>query len=322
MAEVFPSSGQALRRFLSHLASVVLLAVVAIPLSGCLFRTRKVETRLSNAPLKNATQQELIQYLNSEAEKVQSLQATVDINASVGDRKNGRITDYKEIRGYVLARKPAMLRMKGLLPLVRNTAFDMVSDGREFKLWIPPKNKFVVGTNNVQSYRSDQRLENLRPQHIYDALLLPEIGPDEIAVVENGYETVLDAKRHPVEQPTYELAVIRKGTNGWFLSRKISFSRTDLMPHRQQIYDERGNIVTDARYQDYANYDGLQYPNTIEIEMPQEDYDITLSMVKLELNRPLKNEQFALEQPADAEVVHLDQQNSSSNKGGDGRGKD
>jgi len=303
-----------------RLASIFLLAVVVFPLGGCLFRTRKVEAHLSNAPLKSATQQELIQYLNSQAGKIQSMQATVDINASVGDRKNGRITDYNEIRGYVLARKPAMLRMKGLLPLVRNTAFDMVSDGREFKLWIPPRNKFVMGTNSVQSYRPEQRLENLRPQHIYDALLLREIGADEIAVLENGYETVLDAKRHRVEQPSYEMAVIRQGPNGWFLSRKISFSRTDLMPHRQQIYNEQGSVVTDAHYQTYADYGGNQFPNTIEIEMPLEDYDITLSMVKLELNRALTNEQFALEQPAGAEVIHLDQPSSNPSKGGDGVG--
>jgi hypothetical protein len=307
-----------MRRLRVRLASVLLLAAVAVPLSGCLFRTRKVESHLSNTPLKSATQQELIQYLNSQAEKIQSMQATVDIDASMGDRKNGRITDYNEIRGYVLARKPAMLRMKGLLPLVRNTAFDMVSDGREFKLWIPPRNKFVIGTNNVQSYRSDQRLENLRPQHIYDALLLPEIGPDEIAVVENGYETVLDSRKHRVEQPDYELAVVHKGPNGWFLARKISFSRTDLLPHRQMIYNEQGSVVTDAHYQTYTNYDGTQFPNTIEIEMPLEDYDITLSMVKLELNRPLTNEQFALEQPAGAEVVHLGQPSSDPSKGGQG----
>jgi hypothetical protein len=42
-----------------------------------------------------------------------------------------------------------MLRMKGLMPVVRNTAFDMVSDGQEFKIWIPPTNKFVMGANNA-----------------------------------------------------------------------------------------------------------------------------------------------------------------------------
>ena len=295
-----------------------MVATLAFPLSGCLFRTRIVDHKLSNAPLKNATQQQLIGYLNSQAAKIQSMQATVDIDPSVGDQKNGKVTDYKEIRGYVLARKPAMLRMKGLMPVVRNTAFDMVSDGQNFKVWIPTKNKFVTGSNSEGVFQPEKRLENLRPQAIYDALLLREIGPDEIAVLENGYETVLDSKRHRVDQPDYELAVVRKGPNGWFLSRKIFFSRTDLRPRRQTIYDQQGNIVTAAKYDQYTDYSGIEFPNAIEIERPQEDYNITLTMVKLELNKTLKDEQFALEQPSGAEVVHLGQTPSASANGVDG----
>jgi len=291
----------------SHLRLLSLLCVFAatFPLGGCLFRTRTIERSLSNAPLKTATQQELIDYVNTQAARIQSLQATIDIDASAADPKNGRVTDYKEIRGYILARKPSMFRMKGLMPLVRNTAFDMVSDGKEFKLWIPPRNKFVVGADNNENYQPDKRMENMRPQYISDALLLPEIGADEIAVLENGYETVLDPKRHRVEQPDYELAVIRKGPQGWYLSRRIQFSRTDLVPHRLRIYDLQGNVATDAHYQDYKDFGGSSFPATIEIERPREGYDITLNILKLDLNRPLTEDQFALEQPPGAELVRL-----------------
>ena len=297
------------------------LAALTVPLSGCLFRTRKLETKLSNAPLRTATQPELIEYVNSQAGRIQSLQATVDIDASVGDPKNGSITDYKEIRGFILARKPAMLRMIGQMPVVRNTAFDMVSNGQEFKVSIPPKNKFVIGTNGNENYQPQQRLENLRPQHIYDALLLREIGSDEIAVLENGFETVLDEKKHRVEQPDYEMAVIRRGPNGWFLSRKIEFSRTDLLPHRQRIYDQQGNVVTDARYQNFKDYGGIEFPSKIEIERPREDYDILLNILKLDVNRALTDDQFVLEKPPGADVVRLDQAGASSAKSSDSRGK-
>ena len=87
------------------------------------------------------------------------------------------------------------------------------------------------------------------------------------------------------------------------------------------IYDQQGNVVTDAKYDKYTEYDGIEFPSTIEIERPQEDYDITLSIVKLELNKPLKDEQFALEQPPGAEVVHLGQANSDSAQNTDGHGK-
>ena len=302
-------------RLFRRLCSLLALALVVFPTSGCLFRTRKIDRQFSNAPLKTSTQEQLIQYLNSQAAATKSLQATVDIDASAGNQKSGEVTDYKEIRGYVLARKPAMLRMKGLMPLVRNTAFDMVSNGHDFKLWVPPKNKFYVGVDNDENYQPNKRLENMRPQYIYDALLLREVGPEEIAVLENGYETVLDPKKHRVEQPNYQIVVIQKGENGWFLSRRIDFSRTDLLPDRQRIFDQQGNEVTDAHYRDYKEYSGINFPTTIEIERPREDYDITLHVLKLEVNRTLTDDQFALVQPPGAEVVHLDHTASPNGEG-------
>src|SRR5437879_7416019 len=189
--------------------------LAVVPTTGCLFRTRPVEEQYSKAPLKESTQQGLVDALNQQAEKIHSLQATVDIDTSSGGVKKGHVTDYKEIRGYVLARKPAMLHMIGLLPIVRTTAFDMVSNGQEFKVWIPPKNRFVVGRNEVQTHNANQPMESIRPQDIYDALLIRPVDPEhEIAVLENGYEILHDAKGHRVLQEDYELIVIhKKGEN-------------------------------------------------------------------------------------------------------------
>ena len=293
---------------------VLTLLLAVLPTTGCLFRTRPVEETYSKAPLRESTQSGLIDSIGQQAEKIKSLQATVDIDTSVGGAKKGHVTDYKEIRGYVLARKPAMLHMIGLLPIVRTTAFDMVSDGQEFKLWIPPKNRFVMGRNGVQTRNVDQPMENIRPQEIYDALLIRPIDPEhEIAVLENSEEILHDAKGHRVLQEDYELIVIRKkGETEGMLSRKIVFSRTDLLPHRQYIYDDQGKLVTDARYANYKDYDGVSFPSRIEIFRPQEEYDITLNMLKLEMNKPLRDDQFALEQPPGAEVVHLDHPQSSA----------
>jgi outer membrane lipoprotein-sorting protein len=296
-----------MRRTSPFWALTLLLAV--LPTAGCLFRTRPVEETYSKAPLQEASQSALINTLNQQAEKIQSLKATVDIDTSAGGAKKGHVTDYKEIRGYVLTRKPAMLHMIGLLPIVRTTAFDMVSNGQEFKLWIPPKNRFVMGRNDVETHNPDQPMESIRPQDIYDALLIRPIDPEhEIAVLENSEEILHDSKGHRVLQEDYELIVIRKkdGNEG-VLSRKIVFSRTDLQPHRQYIYDEQAKLVTDARYANYKDYDGVSFPSRIEIFRPQEEYDITLNVLKLEMNKPLRDDQFALEQPPGAEVVHLEQ---------------
>ena len=289
-----------------------ILVLVVLPTTGCLLRTRPVEEQYSKTPLQESSQQALIDSINRQSETIRSLKATVDIDTSAGGVKKGHVTDYKEIRGYVLARKPAELHMVGLMPIVRTTAFDMVSDGERFKLWIPPKNRFVTGLNQVPTPNTDQPMENIRPQNIYDALLIRRIDPEsEIAVLENGYETLHDAKGHRVLQEDYELTVIRRYGNDWKLSRKIVFSRVDLKPHRQYIYDEDGKVATDAKYAEYKDYDEVSYPSRIEIYRPQEEYDITLNMLKVDINKPLNDDQFVLEQPAGAEVVHLDRPQSS-----------
>ena len=86
-------------------ALILLFAV--LPTVGCLYGTRPVEEQYSKTALQESTQQSLIDSLAAQAEKIKSLQATVDIDSSVGGIKKGQVTDYKEIRGYVLARQPA-----------------------------------------------------------------------------------------------------------------------------------------------------------------------------------------------------------------------
>jgi len=307
-----------MRRSSPLLTLTLFLAVLST--MGCVFRTRPVEEQYSKAPLKESTQQGLIDSINQQAEAIQSLKATVDIDSSVGGMKKGHVTDYKEIRGIVLARKPDALHMIGLMPIVRTTAFDMVSDGQDFKVWIPPKNKFVIGKNAVATPNTDQPMENIRPQNIYEALLIRRIDPtSEIAVLENGYETLHDAKGHRVLQDDYELTVIQRYEKGCtqmcaehpWLERKIIFGRTDLKPHRQVIYDEDGRVATDAKYAEYKDYDGFSFPSRIEIYRPQEEYDITLNMLKVDINKPLTDDQFVLEEPSGAVVVHLDRPQST-----------
>ena len=290
----------------------ILLLVAVLPLTGCLFRSHRVQQAIT-VQLKNANAQELIDYVNTEASKIQTLQATVDIAASVGGEKKGKVTEYESIRGYVLARKPEMLRMIGLFPIVRNRAFDMVSDGHIFKLWVPTKNRFIIGRNDVEMHDPAQPLENLRPQHIYDALLLRHIDPQtEIAVMENETGSITDAKGHKVATADYILDIVHTGEHP-FLSRKIIFSRTDLLPHGQLLYDAEGNLMTRAIYEDYRENDGVNFPWNIQIVRPQEEYNIKLIVIKLDLNQALADDKFVLEQPAGVEVVHLDGSQTSSN---------
>ena len=297
----------------------LLVAVLMLPLSACFFRSHRVAPRLGTATLKEATKDQLVSIVNTEAGKIQTLNATVDISAEIGGAKKGKVTDYQDIRGYMLVREPEMLRLIGLFPVVRNTAFDMVSDGTEFKLSIPVQKKFITGRNEIPM-PTTASLENLRPQVIFDALLLHQIDPKtEIAVLENGTEDVLDPKTHKtVQEPNYMVTVIRKGQDGWYLNRKIVFSRADLLPHRQLVYDKMGNIATDAHYEKFENFNGANFPGTIQIIRPQEEYSIILTIVKMTINAQLREDQFALEQPPGSQLIDLDKQQPTGLRAADG----
>jgi outer membrane lipoprotein-sorting protein len=294
------------------LAAVGLLALLAGE-TGCFFRTRVVEIRTSTAKLQTATKQELVDRINSEAAKTKTLNATVDIATSVGGERKGKVTEYEEIRGYILVRKPDMLRMIGLFPIVRNKAFDMVSQGNEFKLSVPAKNKFYVGHNNV-AHPVTNSLLNLRPQVIYDALLLPEIDPQtDIAVLEESTEIIYDPKnKKNLEQPDYVIDIIHHAADDWYLSRKIVFDRTNLVPHQQIIYDQKGAVATEVTYQVYQDYNGVSFPNVIQINRPREEYSIRLTVEKLVINEPLRDDQFALQPPPGSLLIDLDQPNQAA----------
>jgi outer membrane lipoprotein-sorting protein len=286
---------------------------LALGSAGCLFRSHKVQSNLSPGPLLTASKQQLVERLNGEANAIHTMNASVNISTTVGGARKGKVTQYSEISGFILAEKPAMLRMIGLLPIVKNRAFDMVSDGSNFELWIPSKNKFIVGPNEVIK-PSANPLENLRPQTILDSLLFQPVQASEIAVVEARSRVMVDEEsKKRLQQPNYVLDVLDQdaASGEWYLARKIYFNRSDLLPYRQLIFSKTGEIVTDAQYTGFKDFSGIRFPTHIVIQRPQEEYTIGLRITKLTLNQPLKPDQFVLPQPPGAQVVRLDGNQSS-----------
>ena len=299
-----------------HLRKTTLIFLIALlSATGCGFRSsHPVKMRTSTATLKDATLEQLVASINTTAEKLKTLKATVDIDSSILEEKKNRVKDNPQVAGVILVRKPEMLRMRIYVPVLHNVMADMVSNGKNFELASPIKSKFYVGSNQQPVKPSPQPLENLRPQHISDALLLKPIEEGkEIAVLENTTEVVKDPKNHKdVEQLAYTVLVIDKDSTGNYLSRKIVFSRTDLLPHEQSIYDRQGRLVTFVRYENFSDYSGMLLPAIVSIQRPIEGYGITISMVKVDVNVPLTDDQFVLTQPPGSQVINLDTKSSAS----------
>ena len=280
---------------------VLTLSVASVDLSSCLVRRRLISrpgSKKSNPALLTAAREQLLQQIVDRYNAVHDFSATVDMTPAIGTAEKSRITEYKDVRGYILYRGPFDIRIIGLYPVVRNTAFDMVSNGTNFKLYVPAKNRFLTGSNTIIQ-PSQNKLENLRPQHFLEALLVRPLAENERAVMENYTDE---------ENAYYILHVVHDTGSGQLeLTRTIWFSRIDLKLARQIVLDPMGNILTDARYSQWQNFGGVEFPKHIEINRPRDEYAVVLDIVKMDINKGVSDDKFVLNQPEGSIVQTIGQ---------------
>ena len=276
------------RRVPIYLALVCLLAV---GLSSCLARRRLFARKgaTNTQPLLIADRQSLLDSITRQFEAVRDFNAEVDMVPALGTAEKSKITEYKDVRAYILFRRPGDIRLIGLYPVVRTKAFDMVSNGLDFKLYVPSRNRFLVGKNEIEE-PSPNKLENLRPQHFLDAL--------RVRPVDLKTEKVLLMNLTDEDNAFYIIPVVHENGGGQLLlSRSIWFNRYNLSIARQFIFDGTGNILTDARYSDWKSYDNVPFPKHIEINRPKDEYAVVIDVVKMDINKGVSQEKFALAQP-------------------------
>jgi outer membrane lipoprotein-sorting protein len=305
--ELFSGISGRLRNRQRGLWLLTLASALTLGLTGCLKHTRLLERPQKPTIVLSSNAEQLIQSLNDRYDAIHSMNATVLIRASVGGASKGKVTDYTSLRGYILLRQPNMLRVLGLLPVVETRAFDMVSDGKTFTLLIPPKSEAITGSGVVTT-PSPNPLMNLRPSVFYDSLLVGKIGPDDFTYVTSDTRVApVPHSKHLVEEPDYELGILRRVGNSQELlpERVIHISRTNLLPYQQDEYDEKGILVTRTVYDDYQTFDQIPYPAHIVISRPIDGYQIDLTIQKLAFNRPLANDQFELKIPAGTKIKRL-----------------
>ncbi len=279
-------------------------------------KTTKVIPPATRPVAKEATAEDLVDRYNTLAKNVKTLDATLELKTTTGSAYNGVINEYHEVKAFVLAERPSYIRMIGQVPVVGKTIFDMSSDGRTFEVSIPSKNKFLEGPVAL-ARQSDKPIENLRPQHLVEALLWPEIQKEEVVLMEESND---ESGRY------YVLTVLRGGYKTEIL-RKVWFDRADLNVIRLQSYGPKGALLSDVRYSDWQPIDPatpgtssaaagntLQaYPRNIHIDRTRDEYQLNMSVKKIALNVPLEADRFVLAPPAGAEIVHVGDDSKGKN---------
>ena len=279
-------------------------------LTGCLKHTRVVpKTRIADVIMSTSVET-MAKQINARFESINTFNAAVEISATTGGGLEGKETQSLAFSGYILMRKPEFLRVLLLLPVVRTQALDMVSDGENFKLLIPPRKRAIVGSNKLTAV-SKNGLENLRPEVIFDSMFIQ--GPEQnqiismttdIRVIESGKK-----KQDLIEEPAYAVQILSRPENGDTRTvktiRVVHINSTDLLPYQQDIYDPDGKVITKAYYSDYKFYGQTPFPSKIIIERPRDRYTLTIGITKLAINEHLDDDQFELKIPEGINVETL-----------------
>ncbi len=257
--------------------------------------------------VKDATREELLEQYNSIARNTKTLNATVELKPTAGSKYSGVIDEYHEVKAFLLAARPAEIRVIGQAPVIGTTVFDMASDGEIFRVSIPSKNKFLVGPV-AQERASSKPIENLRPQHLLDALLWPEVRKEESVTL----------REYNDENSRYYVLTVLRGGYQVEVLREIWFDRADLLVSRLQTFGPKGLLLSDVRLANWEPIDNAagqsaaaqvlgtaSFPRAIRIDRPHDDYKLDLQITKISLNEAIPAERFKLEQPAGAELVRV-----------------
>jgi outer membrane lipoprotein-sorting protein len=291
----------ALKRIITSIQILFLLFLT----SQCSWFRVKTTTRIPAnqraLPAKAAGLPELIQLLNSRAQDIRTLNLSVMFKLTGGSINTGEIANYEKTKGFILLKKPSLIRTIVLTFNVR--IVDMVSNGVDFQIDVPSKNKFIHGFNNQQFARGKDSSVQLRPQHIFQALVLDPVEPS--------------SEKNPIDleedqegiRKYYILSVHNRSSDvQWILNRRVWFDRFDLSIVRQKLLGDHGQVTSEITYREFKNFDGVSFPTEINLKRPQEDYSLTIQVTKAKINEELQNEKFILEKPPTAELVDLTQE--------------
>jgi outer membrane lipoprotein-sorting protein len=277
----------------------IIIVLLLFAQAGCISVSRRRVVPAAERPLpaKTVSRADLLMGLEEKSKQIRTLQATVALDASGGALTTGVLTEYRQTKGFVIVDRPAHIRIKAQAPLALATVFDMVSDGKQYRVSIPIKNKFIVGNANTPGKEKNPIL-NLRPQHIVNALFVDVMPYVANSKVRSILEEAVEGR-----QSYYVFSFINVAEDTAQLIEKLWIDRSNLEVKRKQIFGIDGKVDTDVQYSEYQLQGDVAFPSVILIQRPTDDYSLKMTFQKTSVNEKLAADAFNLEQPPGAELV-------------------
>jgi outer membrane lipoprotein-sorting protein len=277
---------------------------LSLLLSGCIVRHTPVPQNQRPLPAQTRSFSEILQILAERSEAVKSLKAVrVVFQPSAGARKKNEVTQLRDIDGYLLMNRPDNIHIHLNTPFLSTALADMVSDGREYRVWSPLNNNFYVGSADEPIQLGKVDLALPPPKDIARAIFV-DISPylnnpskykllqTEAVEGQHSYYviSVVDVEDHSIEAHALE---------------EIWIDRTNMEIARQVMYGKEGVLLTDTDFSGYPSSGEVLIPRIVKIHRPVEDVNLTIQFNRAEPNVALPAENFQLAQPDGSELIRL-----------------
>ena len=246
----------------------LLLCLSTLALSSCVVRRRLITRKGAKAApvLLTSDKQTLIARIAREYQAIHDFSATVDMMPALGSAEKSKITEYKDVRGYILFRKPADIRTHRPVSRGAQQGLRHGLDRRQFPPLPPLQQPLHRGPQRdrppIPRTRSRTCGHSTSSKPCWCSPCEPDEKPD--------FENFTDE-----DNAAYILHFMHILPDGEIIPhRTIWFNRLDLHLARQLVFDPAGNILTDARYSDWQTYSGVPFPKQIDIDRPQDEYGV------------------------------------------------
>jgi hypothetical protein len=252
---------------------------------------------------------------------------------------------WRESEAILVLQRPDKIRLIIQLPAIKTKIAEMVSESNHFKVAVfyGEFRRFLIGTNNADygmwrvklGDKGRSALVAARPFHFTEALMMRPLNlPGSAPTAGNTARFTYSVGEELVEEPDptpkakkgarvlrsfYVLSEVELPPEGNDASsgassvrRRFWFDRThDLRFTRQQIFDAKGEVVTDVQYSDYRKLSGGSpdlWPAVILVTRPHDGYSARLlfSEERFEVTPDLPANAFVLENTDKLPEIDLD----------------
>src|SRR5438445_12579470 len=218
--------------------------------AGCLARPRTIPP-VPARPLRVASLDEVLAAYEAYANGNETLSASGELE--VRDLRAGRA---RKLGVRLVASRGGKLYLKGSIAVV--TALEVVADGERFWFQVPSRKTVWTGKSGAghRAEGDNAPYYALRPSDVNSALLPEPLLPG-----------ARDAVVFEADPESFSIALAPQGGRE-VVRRRGWLDRETLRPIRLRLYDERGEVISEARLGGWQ----AGAPRRIQIDRPAEGY--------------------------------------------------